>query len=71
MDKRRTCENCWSADHHLEDCFLYTQEMKSLGYDHDSDEMKQMHEIDFNSGLFTKIGARFFFCSQESHFRIE
>ena len=31
MDKRRSCANCGSADHHVADCTTYKQGMKSLG----------------------------------------
>ena len=64
MDKRRSCANCGSADHHLADCTTYKQGMKSLGYAPDE-------EHGFYSGLIIKIGARCFFCNQEGHFRMD
>ena len=69
MDKRRSCANCGSADQHVADCTTYKQGMKSLGYASDEEDMSQMEEHEFYSGLIIKIGARCFFCNQEGHFR--
>ena len=71
MDKRRSCANCGSADHHVADCTTYKQGMKSLGYAPDEEGMSQMEEHEFYSGLIIKIGARCFFCNQEGHFRMD
>ena len=71
MDKRRSCGNCGSADHHVADCTTYKQGMKSLGYAPDEEDMSQMEEHEFYSGLIIKIGARCFFCNQEGHFRMD
>ena len=70
MDKRRSCANCGSGDHHVADCTTYKQGMKSLGYAPDEEDMSQMEEHEFYSGLINKIGARCFFCNQEGHFRM-
>ena len=43
--------------------------MKSLGYASDEEDMSQMEEHEYYSGLIIKIGARCFFCNQEGHFR--
>ena len=71
MDKRRSCANCGSADHHVADCTTYKQGMKSLGYIPDEEDMSQMEEHEYYSGLIIKIGARCFFCNQEGHFRMD
>ena len=71
MDKRRSCANCGSVDDHVADCTTYKQGMKSLGYAPDEEDMSQMEEHEFYSGLITKIGARYFFCNQEGHFRMD
>ena len=71
MDKSRSCANCGSADHHVADCTTYKQGMKSLGYAPDEEDMSQMEEHEYYSGLIIKIGARCFFCSQEGHFRMD
>ena len=70
MDKRRSLANCASADH-VADCTMYKQGMKSLGYAPDEEDMSQMEEHEFYSGLIIKIGARCFFCNQEGHFRMD
>ena len=70
MVKRRPCANCGSADHHVAVCTTYKQGMKSLGYAPDEEDMSQTEEHQFYSGLIIKIGARFFFCNQEGHFRM-
>ena len=69
MDKRRSCANCGSADHHVAYCTTYKQGMKSLGYAPDEEDMSQMEEHEYYSDLIIKIGARCFFCNQERHFR--
>ena len=71
MDKRRSCANCGSTDHHVADCTTYKQGMKSLGYAPDEEDMSQMEEHEYYSGLIIKIGARCFFCNQEGHFRMD
>ena len=60
IDKRKSCANCGSADHHVADCTTYKQGMMSLGYAPDEEDMKQMEEHEFYSGLIIKIGARCF-----------
>ena len=71
MDKRRSCANCGSADHHVSDCTTYKQGKKSLGYAPDEEDMSHMEEHEYYSGLIIKIGARCFFCNQEGHFRMD
>ena len=71
MDKRRSCAICASADHHVADCTTYKQGMKSLGYAPDEEDMSQIEEHEFYSGLIIKIGARCFFCNQEGHFMMD
>ena len=63
MDKRRSCANCGSADHHVAGCTTYKQGMKSLGYAPEEEDMSQMEEHEYYSGLIIKIGARCFFCN--------
>ena len=71
MNKRRSCANCGSAEHHLDDCTSYKQGMKSLRCTPHEDDINQMKEHEFFSGLMMKIDARCFFCNQEIHFRTE
>ena len=55
----------------MADCTTYKQGMKSLGYAPDEEDMSQMEEHEFYSGLIIKIGARCFFCNQEGHLRMD
>ena len=70
MDKRKSCANCGSADHHVADCTTNKQGLKSLGYASEEEDMSQTEEHEFYSGLIIKIGARCFFCKKEGHFRM-
>ena len=60
MDKRKSCSNCGSADHHAADCTTYKYDMKSLGYTRDEEVLSEVEEHEFYSGLIIKRGARFF-----------
>ena len=71
MDKRRSCTNCGSADHHVADCTTYKQLVKSMGYAPEQENLSQTEEHEFYSGLIIKIDARCFFCNQEGHFRMD
>ena len=71
MDKRKSCANCRSADHHVADCTTYKQGKKSMGYPPEEEDMSQAEEHEFYSDLIIKIGARCFFCNQEGHFRMD
>ena len=71
MDKRRSCANCGSADHHVAGCRTYKQGTKSLGYEPDEEDMSQMEEHEFYCGLIIKTCARRFFCNQDGHFRMD
>ena len=42
-----------------------------MGYAPDEEDMSQMEEHEFYSGLIIKIGARCFFCNQEGHIRMD
>ena len=45
--------------------------MKSLGYTPDDDDMSQMEEHEYYSGLIIKNGSRCFFCNQDCHFGMD
>ena len=65
------CANCGSANLHIANGTSYNRRIKSLRYPPDDDDMIQKEEHEFYSDLTIKIFARFFFCSQKSHPRID
>ena len=69
MDKRLSCANCGSTDHRVADCTTNKLVIKSLRYAQDEDDMSQMKEHEFYSGLIIKIEAGCFFCNQDGHFK--
>ena len=69
MDKRRSCANCSSTDHHVSACRTYKQGMKAIGFSlKDEDALEVDHE-DFMRGIIAKFGPRCFFCNLEGHFK--
>ena len=65
MDKRRSCANCGSTDHHVSACSAYKQNMKAIGYFlEDADATDEDHE-EYVRGLIMKYGPRCFFCNLE------
>ena len=69
MDKRRSCANCGSMDHHVSACSAYKQNMKAIGYFlEDADATDEDHE-EYVRGLIMKNGPRCFFCNLEGHFK--
>ena len=69
MDKRRSCANCGSMDHHVSACSAYKQNMKAIGYFlEDVDATDEDHE-EYVRGLIVKYGPRCFFCNLEGHFK--
>ena len=71
MNKRRSCAECGLADHHVADCTTYKQGMKSLGYTPDADDMRQIEEHEFYSGLIIKIGSRCFLSNQKIQIKMD
>ena len=63
MDKRRSCANCGSMEHHVSACSAYKQNMEAIGSLLDED-----HE-EYVRGLIMKYGPRCFFCNLEGHFK--
>ena len=67
MDKRRSCANCVSLDHHVSSYATYKQNMKAIGYFLDLDEVDatdEEHE-DYVRELRMKDGPNCFFCNLE------
>ena len=71
VQAKRSCAIYGSADFHVADCTSYKQRIKILGYTTDGDDVNQMDGHEIYSGLIIKIGARYFFCIQEGHFRMK
>ena len=69
MEKRRSCANCGSMDHHVSACSANKQNMKAIGYFlEDVDATDEDHE-EYARGLIMKYGPRCFFCNLEGHFK--
>ena len=69
MDKRRSCANCGSMNHHVSACSAYKQNMKAIGnFIDDVDGTDEDHE-EYVRGLIMKYGPRCFFCNLEGHFK--
>ena len=69
MDKRRSCANCGSIDHHLSTCFAYKQNMKAIGYFLDDVDATDEDQEEYVRGLIIRYGPRCFFCNLEGHFK--
>ena len=69
MDKRRSCANCSSTDHHVSACPTYKQGMKAIDFSlEDQDASELDHEV-FMRGVIAKFGPRYFLCNLEGHFK--
>ena len=69
MDKKRSCANCGSLDHHVSACSIYKQNMKAIGYFLDDvDPFDEDHE-EYMRGFILKYGPKCFFCNLEGHFK--
>ena len=67
MDKRRSCANCSSTDHHVSACPTYKQGMKAIGFSLEDEDASELdHEV-FMRGVIAKFGPRCFFCNLEGH----
>ena len=68
-DKRRSCANCGSIDHHVSAYSTYKQNMKAIDYFLDDvDATNEDHE-EYLRGRIMKYGPRCFFCNLEGHFK--
>ena len=52
MDKRRSCANCSSTDHHVSACPTYKQGMKAIGFSHEDE-----HALEVDHEDFMKVGG--------------
>ena len=69
MDKRRSCANCGSMDHHVFACSAYKQNMKAIGYFLDDVDATDEDHEEYVRGLIMKCGPKCFFCNLEGHFK--
>ena len=61
MDKRRSCANCCSTDHHVSACPAYKQGMKAIGFSLEDEDASELDHEDFMRGVIAKFGPRCFF----------
>ena len=69
MDKRRSCANCSSTDHHVSACPTYKQGMKAIGFSHEDQDASEVDHEDFMRRVNAKFGPRCFFGNLEGHFK--
>ena len=69
MDKRSSCNNCSSTDHHVSACPTYKQGMKAIDFSLEDEDASERDHEDFLSGVIAKFGPRCFFCNLEGHFK--
>ena len=69
MDKRCSCANCSSTDHHVSACPTYKQGMKAIGFSHEDEDASEVDHEEFMRGVIAKFGPRCFFCNLEDHFK--
>ena len=67
MDKRRSCANCSSTDHHVSACTTYKQGMKAIGFSLEDEDASEVDHENFMRGVIAKFGPRCFFCNLEGH----
>ena len=69
MDKRRSCANSGSKDHHVSSCSDYKQNMKAIGYFLDDVDATDEDHEEYVRGFIMKYGPSCFFCNLEGHFK--
>ena len=69
MDKRRSCANCSSTEHHVSACPTYKQGMNAIGFSLEDENASEVDQEDFMRGIIAKFGPRCFFCNLEGHFK--
>ena len=61
MDKRRSCANCSSTNHHVSACPTYKQGMKAKGFSLEDENASEINHEDFMRGVIAKVGSRCIF----------
>ena len=69
MDKRRSCANCSSTEHHVSASPTYKQGMKAIGFSLEDEDTSEIDHEDFMRGVIAKLGPRCFFRNLEGHFK--
>ena len=69
MDKKRSCANCGSMNHHVSTCSAYKQNMKAIGYFFDDVDATDEDNEKYVRGLVRKYGPRCFFFNLEGNFK--
>ena len=69
INKRRSCANCSSRDHHVSACPTYKQGMKAKCFSLEDEDASKVDHEDFMRGVIAKFGPRCFFCNLEGHFK--
>ena len=69
MDRRRSCANCSSTDHHVSACPTNKQGMKAIGISLEDEDASEVDHENFMRGVIAKFGPRCFFCNLEGHFK--
>ena len=67
MDKRRSCANCSSTDHHVSACPNSKQGLKAIGFSLEDEDASEADHEDFMRGAIAKFRPRRFFCNLEGH----
>ena len=69
MDKRHSCANCSSTEHHVSACPNYKQGMKAIGFSLEDEDASEVDHEDFMREVIAKFGPKCFFCNLEGHFK--
>ena len=69
MNKRRSCANCGSMNHHVSACSAYKQNMKAIGHFLDDVDATDEDNEEYVRGLIMKYRPGCFFCNLEGHFK--
>ena len=69
MDKKQSCANLSSTDHHVSACLIYKHGMKAIGFILEDEDASEVDHEDFMRGVIAKFGPRCFFCNLEGHFK--
>ena len=69
MDKRHSCANYSSTDHHVSACPTYKQSMKAIGFSLEDEDASEVDHEDFMRGVIAKFGPKCFFSNLKGHFK--